>query len=271
MKPKRSLGQNFVLNRGVSQKMAEALGSRPDETVIEIGPGHGELTEELRMENKESRILAIEKDERLIGPLQERFKNDRNIEIIAGDALKLLPSIVSDAKYDMQNTGYGVVGNIPYYITGHLLRILSELDPKPRAIVLLVQKEVAERICARPPHMNLLSASVQFWADPEIFARVGRNNFHPAPKVDSAAVKIVPKNMTAIEPDVFYPFLRGLFKQPRKTILNNLTAGREKSPDREGFRGELGRLGIDPASRPQDLTLNDIEMLAKGANPSKTH
>ena len=257
MKPKKSLGQNFLQDGRILRMIAGAIVAKTGETIIEIGPGHGELTEELRMANGGSRILAIEKDERLVGPLQERFKNDRNVEIVAGDTLKLLPSIVSDTKYS-------VVGNIPYYITGHLLRVLSGLEPKPKNIVLLVQKEVAERICARAPHMNLLAASVQFWAEPEILMHVGRKNFHPVPKVDSAVVRIVPKEAMPIDPEVFYQFLRVLFKQPRKTVLNNLSGKGHKAETRNVLAKKLKGFNVDPGMRPQDLTIRDIEGLANG-------
>lgn len=272
MKAKKSLGQNFLENKNALKKMAAALAPRSGETIIEIGPGHGELTKELRTENSESRIIAIEKDGRLADLLKDFLKNDPNIEIITGDALKSIPEIAKHTKYQIRNTKYTVVGNIPYYITGHLLRVLSELEPKPRKIVLLTQKEVAERVCARPPKMNLLAASVQFWAEPKILMSVGRRDFHPAPKVDSAVLELLPRPRTAAEPEVidgYYSLIRALFKQPRKTVLNNLATSDTRQATRSELTEKLERLGVRPNDRAQNLTIEDIKRLARGIKSGK--
>ena len=272
MKPKKHLGQNFLQDVNIAREIADALDLRAGETVVEIGPGHGELTRELGIGNKELRILAIEKDERLADWLNSELVkwklNGGNIRIVRGDALKELPKVVS--QLTNRPIRYKLVGNIPYYITGHLLRILSELNPKPEKIVLMVQKEVAERLCAAPPGMNLLAASVQFWSKPAIIAEINRKNFHPAPKVDSAIIEIVPLPKGPMKPDVFYPFIAALFKQPRKTILNNLYAGVDyghaktgETANKEVLAKKIGGLGIDPATRPQDLSLADIVSLAR--------
>ncbi len=264
MKPKKHLGQNFLQDKAILGKIVGALAIQSGETVLEIGPGHGELTEALRIKHKECGIIAVEKDERLAVFLKTKFKNDQKIKIVAGDALKILPSAVKDTKYGIQNTKYKVAGNIPYYITGHLLRVLSELNHKPERVVLTVQKEVAERLCAVPPKANLLAASVQFWAKPEIVGYIGRGNFHPAPKVDSAIIKITPHSKEQMEPRVFYPFIQALFRQPRKTVLNNLTAGSAKWGAREELSEKLKRSGVSPSARPQDLALSTIIKLARG-------
>ncbi len=264
MKPKRSLGQNFLKDKSALKKIAAALVLGGGNTVIEIGPGHGELTRELRIKNRESRILAIEKDGQLVSLLRDKFKNDKNVEIIGGDVLSVLPEMIKNKSYSLLTTHYKLVGNIPYYLTGHLLRILSELDPKPKKIVLLIQKEVANRLCACPPEMNLLAASVQFWARPRTLAEVDRKSFRPAPKVDSAIIEVVPLPKTPIKSDVFYLFITALFKQPRKTILNNLAARDRGRETRERLTEKLKRFGIDPADRPQNLDLPTIIKLARG-------
>lgn len=261
MKPKKHLGQNFLEDKSALKKIANALALRDGDTVVEIGPGHGELTQELRIKNKELRILAIEKDERLAEFLKSKFRRDANTEIIEGDILKLLPVLITN--YKLPITNYKVIGNIPYYITGHLLRTISELDRKPERIVLTVQKEVAERLCAAPPKMNLLAASVQFWAKPEIVARIGRENFHPAPKVDSAVIQITPFAKTQMDPDIFYPFIGALFKQPRKTIINNLRLMAKNAAGKGGIERILAGLSVGPAARPQNLSISDIVNLAR--------
>ena len=160
----KRLGQHFLINKTKLQKIVEALDLKPGDAVIEIGPGHGELTDELRNKNNELKLMTIERDNDLVELLKNKFARDKNLEVVHDDVLKILP----DLCLKLHNSNFKIVGNIPFYITGYLLRILGELKNKPSLIVLTVQKEVAERICAEPPKMNLLAASVQFWAEPKI-------------------------------------------------------------------------------------------------------
>ncbi len=263
MRPKKSIGQNFLRNTTILGELADAYGPQGNGVIIEIGPGHGELTKELRTMNEKSRIIAIEKDERLAAFLKERFKNDENTEIVAGDALKVLPELVVKESSLLQTARYLLVGNIPYYLTGYLLRIASELRPRPKKIIFTVQEEVAKRVCAVPPKMNLLAASVQFWAAPKVLAKIDRREFNPIPKVDSAVVEIVPLPETVIEPDVFYDFIAVLFGQPRKTVLNNLAASNLPRKNREELAENIRRLGVSPTDRPQNLTVTQITRLAE--------
>ncbi|MFH0712320.1 MAG: 16S rRNA (adenine(1518)-N(6)/adenine(1519)-N(6))-dimethyltransferase RsmA [Candidatus Jorgensenbacteria bacterium] len=268
----RRLGQHFLKNAGKIRKITDSLELKRGEVVIEIGPGHGELTEELRIRNKELRIVAVEKDSELANGLRNKF--GAGAEIINGDALELLPSIIHNPKSSIHN--YKIVGNIPYYITGKLLRVLGELELKPELVVLTVQKEVAERITAKPPKMNLLAASVQFWADPEIVDHIPKEDFEPRPKVDSAIIRLTPKQKLVnsnwkleeendsnyqLQITNYYKFVRILFKQPRKTILNNLSAGLKLS--KEEIIKRLKKLKIDPKDRPQDLNPEKIKNLAE--------
>ncbi|MDO8557139.1 MAG: 16S rRNA (adenine(1518)-N(6)/adenine(1519)-N(6))-dimethyltransferase RsmA [Candidatus Jorgensenbacteria bacterium] len=257
MRAQKRYGQNFLKNPEKIRHIVESLDIQPGDIVVEIGPGHGELTE--RIMNYEVRIMGVEKDMRLAAELKKRFQKNRNIEIVCGDALKVLPKIISD--YSLQTTHYKLVGNIPYYITGHLLRILGELPKKPSVIVLTVQKEVAERLAAHPPKMNLLAASVQVWAEPKIIEIIPRSDFSPQPKVDSAIIKLVmlPKDKSIIT-ESYYPFIRALFKQPRKTVLNNL---KTLEIPQETLLGLLKQYGVDPHSRPQDLGVQIIKNLAR--------
>ena len=169
---------------------------------------------------------------------------------------------------------YKIVGNIPYYITGKLLRTISELDHKPERTVLLIQKEVAERICAVPPAMNRLAASVQFWADAEIVAPVPRCDFSPAPEVDSTVIVLKTKDTrqnsaapggNVVEPALYYRAVRGIFAQPRKTLLNNLSAMAAKGISKDQIVEQLQKIGVNHTARPQDLGIEQIIAIAKAS------
>lgn len=249
------LGQHFLKNKKKIQKITEALELKDGDTVIEIGPGHGELTKELIIKNAECRIIAVEKDKELAKLLREKFSGDKNVEIIEGDALKALPRLIQSL--ELKNHNYKIVGNIPYYITGYLLRILGELKNKPSLIVLLIQKEVAERVCAKSPRMNLLAASVQFWAESKIIGYVSKKDFRPIPKIDSAIIKLTThdKRFMINEAENYYKLIKILFKQPRKTILNNL---RPMTNDLQLLTEKLKLVGVNPQARPQDLSIEKI-------------
>jgi len=267
------LGQHFLKNKNKLREIVEALDLKPEETIIEIGPGHGELTEVLafRLEvlGQNWKIIAIEKDQQLIQNLQKKFIHYKNIEIIAGDALRLLKSKTQNLKPKT----YKIVGNIPFYITGHLLRILGELKNRPSLIILTVQKEVAERICSQPfgsaqskPRMNLLAASVQFWAKPEIIDYISQKDFRPQPKINSAIVKFKTITLSGrssmkcnkSDKEKYYKLIKILFKQPRKTILNNL---KSLIKENQVLIEKLETLQINPNDRPQNLTLDQIKKL----------
>ena len=261
----QKLGQHFLKNAEVLQKIVDALALADGDRVIEIGPGHGELTTPIMRaaQGKRCEIFCIEKDHALIGEL-EKFAAQENsapdgprVTIIEGDALKLLPDM----------TATKIVGNIPYYITGKLLRIISELEHKPERTVLLIQKEVAERICAAPPDMNRLAASVQFWADTEIIAQVPRKDFSPTPDVDSAVIALNAKifaGKPARDPDptLYYRVGRAVFAQPRKTLLNNLSAAAGKTVKKKGVGAQIEKIGLNPDARPQDLSIDQIVSIA---------
>lgn len=253
------LGQHFLINKEKIGRIVEALDLKSGDTIVEIGPGHGELTRELRIKNKELRIIAIEKDKNLAENLKKKSARAQNIKIINEDILQILPQIPKS--YILNPKSYKIVGNIPYYITGYLLRILGELKKKPSLIVLTIQKEVAERICVKPPKMNLLAASVQFWAEPEIIGYIPKKDFKPQPKVDSAVIKLTPKTQN-LTPKTYYSFIKILFKQPRKTILNNLESGIKnlefRKENREKIKEKLESMGINPFGRPQELSIKQI-------------
>jgi len=271
------LGQHFLKNKNVAVKISDTLALRVGDTIFEIGPGHGELTEQLKLSTgggsamggkiKNMKIVSIEKDGGLCGVLKKRFKGDEEIEIICGDALTQLPLLIQ--KYqNIKTSKYKLVGNIPYYITGHLLRIISELKNKPERAVFMVQKEVAERIVAQPPKMNRLAASVQFWAEPKIIATVLRNDFRPAPDVDSAIIFLFKKDAPApCNTDDYYAAVRVIFSQPRKTVLNNILNGIDMKKGgnhaKEKIVAILENIGIDPKYRPQNLSVQNIMAITK--------
>jgi 16S rRNA (adenine1518-N6/adenine1519-N6)-dimethyltransferase len=258
-KAKKSLGQNFLTNENEIKNIVSALNPKDGEVILEIGPGHGELTKEIKKRGSKIKIIAIEKDGGLAGLLRERFKNHTDTEIISGDALRVIPGLVSGRS--PQVTHYKLIGNIPYYITGFLLRTLGELGNKPGTAVLTVQREVAERICARPPKMNILAASVRFWAEPETLGVISKNDFRPKPRVDSAVIKLTTKKNrpTTREAKKYYGFIRVLFKQPRKTTLNNLSFF---TKSRRIAEEKLKKIGVDPTIRPQNMGISEIRRLA---------
>jgi len=223
-KEQKKLGQVFLKDNGVVQKIIQAAEINPKDQILEIGPGKGVLTEAILKTN--ANIIAVEKDPKLIKFLKDFFKDSQNLKIIHADIRDFLKTNQFYIQCSILNTQYKVLGNIPYYLTSHLLRLLLEDSIKPSLIVLMVQKEVAERVLAQPPKMNLLSASVQFYAKPEIICYVPRTAFHPEPKVDSAVIKITPYPVIARSEATrqsFFKIIKAGFKQPRKLLINNLS------------------------------------------------
>ena len=178
----KRLGQNYLQDASALGKIIEAAEIQKADTVLEIGPGLGSLTRYLSV--SANQVVAVELDLKLVSVLQTILKPYANIRLIHGDILKLTPKELG------LPDDYLVAANIPYNITSAIIRHLLESEPKPRRIVLTVQKEVAERICATPPDMSLLALSVQVYGTPQIMAHIPAGAFYPAPKVDSAVVRI---------------------------------------------------------------------------------
>jgi 16S rRNA (adenine1518-N6/adenine1519-N6)-dimethyltransferase len=255
---RQKLGQHFLINKKVLEKIASALELESGDTAIEIGPGHGELTDKiLQMANGKVQIIAIEKDRTLAEALKQKYAQIPNIKIIEGDARENLPPII----YQLPTENYKLAGNIPYYLTGYLFRIIGDLAQKPIRATFTIQKEVAERICAAPPKMNLLAASIQYWAEPKIIEYVSREAFLPPPEVESAILLLLPREAsTKSNKEEYYGLLKIIFKQPRKTILNNLAEGTRKK--RETISKMLEKLDIDPGARPAILSISDLVRIA---------
>jgi 16S rRNA (adenine1518-N6/adenine1519-N6)-dimethyltransferase len=220
MQAKKSLGQNFLTSEAFAQTIAEVTPVAPHETVLEVGPGKGVLTEALLAVSK--KVIAVEKDDRLIVPLRSRFKDElasTSLQLIARDILFTTPEALGLVKNQ-----YVVIANIPYYITGKLLRHFLESSARPRALVLMVQKEVADRIVARDKKESLLSLSVKAYGTARYIQKVPARFFSPKPKVDSAIILI--ECTTPLLPpetmDAFFTLLKAGLAHKRKKLMGNL-------------------------------------------------
>lgn len=219
--------------------------------ILEIGPGLGVITKDLA--NQAKKVIAIEKDPKMVEILKEILGQEKNIEIIKADALKIDLSPWQD---------YKVVANIPYYLTAPLIRRFLEAESPPQKMVLLIQKEVARRISAKPPKMSLLAVAVQFYSRPKIISYVSKNSFWPAPKVDSAIIEI--KNIKQpkdIDKDKFFQIARAGFSAPRKQLINNLSKG--LNLDKEKIKNLLDKAGLKPEARAESLSVEEWIKIAK--------
>ncbi|OHA62855.1 MAG: ribosomal RNA small subunit methyltransferase A, partial [Candidatus Wildermuthbacteria bacterium GWA2_46_15] len=242
LSPQKRLGQNFLWQRGLLNKIVTAADLSDRDLVLEIGPGLGSLTQALAQKAK--RVVAIEKDGRLIPILSETLRDLGNVEIILGDALKLNwpPSMPRGQRYKL-------VANLPYYITQPIIRRFLEAENPPELMVLLLQKEVAQRICAQPPKMSLLAVSVQLYADVKIIDYVSKKAFWPKPKVDGAIIKLKTQSVKRkVNEKLFFEIVRAGFSQPRKQLLNNLSKSLNLS--REEVLVWLSKNKISPQRRP---------------------
>ena len=256
----KSLGQNFLDDPAALQAVAHAAGIQPEDTVLEVGPGLGSLTRYLSVLARE--VVAVELDKKLIPVLKGLLKGYRNVRLVEGDILQLSP-----APLGLQH-GYVVAANIPYNITSALLRHLLSSETKPRRIVLTVQQEVAERICAAPPRMSLLSLSVQVYGESSIVAEIPAEAFYPVPNVDSAVVRIEIAPEPAVETGLlptFFELIKAGFSQKRKQLRNALAAGLRMKPQ-EASRMLLDA-GIDPQRRAETLTISEWDKLARARQP----
>lgn len=252
----KALGQNFLQDPIILQRIVDTAEVLPTDTVLEIGPGLGALTRHLAAAAKQ--VVAVELDGRLIPALEETITGFNNIQIVQGDILDVEPAEIISAE------DYLVVANIPYYITSALLRHLLESNPRPRRVVLTVQKEVAERICAGPGDMSLLALSVQVYGEPRVATKIPAGAFHPPPKVDSAVVRIDLHSEPVIpyaSLDKFFALAKAGFSQKRKKLRNSLSAGMRMST--EVIEQALLAAGIDPQRRAETLSLEEWRALTE--------
>lgn len=268
LKAKKSLGQNFLKSEKALNSIIAAADLKPNDFILEIGPGKGALTIKL-LENGVS-ILAIEKDERMCEFLKEVFKNnlDKNFFLLCGDILETdLDKLKTIAK------NYKLIANIPYYITGAIIRKFLSENHQPERMVLLMQKEVAERIVVRDEKESLLSISVKVYCEPVFVEVVKAGSFVPAPTVDSAIVlfkNVSKKNFTEnnIDEELFFKVLNAGFAHKRKMLLGNLKElQKEKVADNKtfskiDFEKIFEKLNLDKKIRAEDLKVGDwIEII----------
>ncbi len=252
VKPSKHLGQNFLIDKNIINKIIKASKPLKNKVILEIGPGIGNLTKKLVKNGK--RVIAVEKSEQMCTILKDL--DLKNVKIINKDILKV------DLNKELPSK-YKVIANIPYYLTSKLIRKLLESSNKPSQIILMIQEEVAERICNVKEKMNLLAISVWFYAKPEIKFLVSKNSFFPQPKIDSAVIKITPKNnhYSRDFKKRFFKIVRAGFSHPRKQLINNLSQKlkREKKEIKEWLQNN----NVSYKKRAEDLKLKDWEKLTK--------
>ncbi len=257
-KPNRKMGQNFLVSQEILDKIIEVSQLTSQDIILEIGPGLGILTKELA--KKARQVVAVEKDSLLTSFLKGQFENFKNVKIISGDILHLDGS---EFIFGAGDKTYKVVANLPYYITNPVLRKFLESPPSPSLMILMVQKEVAERICAVPPKMSKLSVFSQLYSHPEIICFVSRKLFYPSPKVDSALIKVVP--LTVQFSKQFYQdfskIVKAGFAFPRKQLGGNFKRGFNLSNNQ--LRDLFFENGIAPTQRAETLSVNDWIKLTK--------
>jgi 16S rRNA (adenine1518-N6/adenine1519-N6)-dimethyltransferase len=276
--PARSKGQNFLITEEIYDQIIEAADLKENDVVLEVGPGLGFLTAKLAKRVKQ--VIAVELDDKLASILQTglALKKVGNVKVVNEDILKisnfqyLIPNKIPNSQFPISK--YKIVANLPYNITSFFLRKFLESESKPEMMVLMLQKEVAERIVARPPKMSLLGISVQFYADAEIVLNVPRNNFWPVPAVDSAVIRLITHpsppfqkgrgdcpsplakgRLGGVSEKDFFRLVKFGFSAKRKMLKNNLSAG-FKISDKE-IEKKLILANIKTTVRAQELSIED--------------
>ncbi len=258
---KKSLGQNFLKNKGVLERIVETGELSDADIVLEAGPGEGALTEKLLQ--KGCKVVAVEKDHRLIDLLKEKFEKEIKSEkfnLIEGDILEFSPE-----KNGLTSGKYKIIANIPYYITGLFLRKFLETEIQPSKIVVMVQKEIADRIVAKDGKESILSISVKAYGEPKVIMKVSRGSFDPMPNVDSAILEIsdisenfFTQNGKKIDEKKFFEIVKAGFAHKRKILSANL-----KEILGENLPQIFAELNLSPNARAEDLKIQDWINLAK--------
>lgn len=254
--PRKSLGQNFLHDPNMLDKIVSIAELTPNDLVLEVGPGTGLLTERIAKVAKQ--LTSIEVDERLQPLLEKIVAQHPNLTIRYQDILTL------DINKLYENQPYVVVANLPYYITSAIIRHFLESDHRPHRLVLTMQMEVAERLIAMPDDMSILSVSIQFFGHPQIAARLKPSVFWPRPEVDSAVVRIdTYDNPTVDVPDnqTFFRVVRAGFGQKRKQLKNSLASGLGLNADQTTAMFDTSK--IDPRRRAETLTLEEWAQLTR--------
>ena len=263
IRPSKGLGQNFLVDQSALLNVVKAACISREDVVLEVGAGLGNLTRYLSHAAKH--VVAVELDRRLIPIFLDVLSDCQNVDIIEGDILTLIP----DELIPKTESDYLVVANIPYYITSAIIRHLLEGTRRPKRMVLTVQEEVANRICAKPGDLSLLALSVQIFGSPKIVAHIHAGAFFPQPKVDSTVVRIDLYNQPAIQGDLieaFFHIAKAGFSQKRKTLRNSLSAGLRMT--KKDVADLLMDAGIDPLRRAQTLSIQEWGKVTKSFEKS---
>ena len=252
---RKGMGQHFLIDHDILARIVQAADLEPADTVIEVGPGLGILTRELAQ--RAGRVVAVELDPALIAALRDAQGGLPKVEIVQADIIKF------DHVAYLGGQPYKVVANLPYYITSPTLRHFLEASVKPSALVVLVQKEVAERIAARPGEMSLLAVSIQFYGDPTLVGFVPASAFFPPPQVDSAILRIdvYDQPVADIDPELFFKVVSAGFSQPRKQLHNALQRGMWLPPG--GALRALREAGIQEKRRAETLDVDEWAALCR--------
>lgn len=251
---KKGLGQHWLEDEAALQAMVLAGNVQPGDHVLEIGPGYGTLTEHILTAGAE--VTALEFDDALIPNLLGKFAHVPELTVVQGD--------IRTFDFTSQPADFKIVANIPYYLTSNLIQLISETPNQPEVAVLLMQKEVAERVVAQPGHMSILSVTAQFYWEASLDMVVGAELFSPPPKVDSQILVLQRRAQPLFaEVDIkrFFRLVKAGFSQKRKTLLNSLSGGLAISKDEA--RALLEGAGIEPTRRAQTLALEDWHALYK--------
>lgn len=258
----KALGQNFLIDSDVCPAMAEQLNADDKTGVLEIGPGIGVLTKELcRVANK---VVAIELDKRLYPVLDETLADCTNFELVCGDVMKLDLAVLIKEKFE-GCTKIKICANLPYYITSPVIMLLLESRLPVDEIVVMVQKEAADRLCAQSGSRNssAITVAVNYYGDAIKLFDVGRESFMPSPKVDSSVIKIVPRTSAPFKPkseEHFFATVKAAFAQRRKTVVNSICASMPVSKD--AVLSALSALNLSPNVRAENLTTEEFVNLS---------
>jgi 16S rRNA (adenine1518-N6/adenine1519-N6)-dimethyltransferase len=235
LRPSKGLGQNFLVDQTILEKIIAAAELTSDDVVLEIGPGLGTMTE--RLARDAGHVVAVELDGRLIPVLQSVLAGLGNVTLIQGDMLALDPATLIGAvarQHPGASSRYKVVANLPYYITSAVLRHLLEAAVRPQRMVITVQREVAQRIVAKPGQMSLLAVSVQLYGQPKLLFRIKPGSFYPSPEVESAVVQVdlhATPTLSVHDTEALFRVVRAGFAQRRKQLRNALAAGLRQPPE----------------------------------------
>lgn len=261
----KSLGQNFLIDPEVCPRMAEESGVTKETGVIEVGPGFGVLTQQLAL--RADKVVAIELDKRLPEVLADTLSDFDNVTVVSGDVMEIdLHNLI--AEQFPNHKDIVVCANLPYYITSPVIMKLLEERLPVRSLVVMVQKEAAVRICARPGQRECgaVSVAVQYYAEPEILFDVKRDSFFPAPNVDSAVMKLdvrfaPPEVLADLDQKAFFRVVQAAFSQRRKTVCNSLSSG--LSLPKDAVKALLADAGIPETARAEQLTMEQFGALCR--------